>query len=270
MSQKETSPIRALLAGGAAGTSVDVALFPLDTVKTRLQSEAGFLASGGFRGIYNGLAPVVLASAPSAAAFFCAYETTKNVLGSRVPTDYQPLVHITAASAGEVTACVVRVPMEVVKQRRQVQQFNSSLQVVQDILRNERFRGFFRGYFSTVARDLPFSVIQFPVWEVLKKLWSENQGYYVDSWQSSLCGALSGGFAATITTPLDVAKTRIMLAHHSSTLARGNITNALQAIYKHQGVTGLFSGVLVRAASISLGGAIFFGIYEKVLSLLNM
>ena len=32
----------ALAAGGAAGTSVDVALFPLDTVKTRLQSDAGF------------------------------------------------------------------------------------------------------------------------------------------------------------------------------------------------------------------------------------
>jgi len=34
---------------------VDVALFPIDTVKTRLQSERGFWRSGGFRGIYKGL-----------------------------------------------------------------------------------------------------------------------------------------------------------------------------------------------------------------------
>ena len=31
-------------------------------------------------------------------------------------------------------------------------------------------------------------------------------------WQASLCGAVAGGFSAAVTTPLDVAKTRIMLA----------------------------------------------------------
>ena len=39
----KTSWTVALAAGGAAGTAVDVALFPLDTIKTRLQSNAGFL-----------------------------------------------------------------------------------------------------------------------------------------------------------------------------------------------------------------------------------
>ena len=38
----KTSWSVALAAGGAAGTAVDVALFPLDTVKTRLQSDVGF------------------------------------------------------------------------------------------------------------------------------------------------------------------------------------------------------------------------------------
>lgn len=33
-------------AGGAAGFSVDLALYPLDTIKTRLQSPAGFFPSG--------------------------------------------------------------------------------------------------------------------------------------------------------------------------------------------------------------------------------
>ena len=54
-----------LKAGGCAGTSVDVTLFPLDTLKTRLQSAEGFKVSGGFKGIYNGIGPAVLASAPN-------------------------------------------------------------------------------------------------------------------------------------------------------------------------------------------------------------
>ncbi|POR35685.1 Mitochondrial S-adenosylmethionine transporter, partial [Tolypocladium paradoxum] len=45
----------ALLAGALAGTTVDLSLFPLDTLKTRLQSSAGFFPSGGFAGIYRGV-----------------------------------------------------------------------------------------------------------------------------------------------------------------------------------------------------------------------
>lgn len=36
----------------------------LDTIKTRLQSQHGFMASGGFRGIYSGLLTAVIGSAP--------------------------------------------------------------------------------------------------------------------------------------------------------------------------------------------------------------
>lgn len=51
-------------AGGAAGTSVDLLFYPLDTVKTRLQSAQGFFNAGGFRGIYKGVGSVVIGSAP--------------------------------------------------------------------------------------------------------------------------------------------------------------------------------------------------------------
>lgn len=43
---------------------VDVVLFPLDTIKTRLQSQQGFLRAGGFSGIYKGIGPQVISSAP--------------------------------------------------------------------------------------------------------------------------------------------------------------------------------------------------------------
>lgn len=89
-------------------------------------------------------------------------------------------------------ACVIRVPMEVVKQRMQAQMYQSSMQVVQVTLRQEGFRGLYRGYTSTVIREVPFSIIQFPLWELFKKWWSHHQGRLVDSWQSSLCGALAG------------------------------------------------------------------------------
>lgn len=54
-----------LKAGGVAGLVVDIVLFPIDTFKTRLQSEKGFWRSGGFRGIYNGLGPAAVGSVPT-------------------------------------------------------------------------------------------------------------------------------------------------------------------------------------------------------------
>ena len=38
---------RDVAAGGLAGMIVDVTLFPIDTLKTRLQAKGGFWAAGG-------------------------------------------------------------------------------------------------------------------------------------------------------------------------------------------------------------------------------
>ena len=50
----ETSFLTSLVSGGMAGMAVDISLFPLDTIKTRLQSKQGFWAAGGFKNIYSG------------------------------------------------------------------------------------------------------------------------------------------------------------------------------------------------------------------------
>lgn len=255
----------ALLAGGAAGTAVDVILFPLDTIKTRLQSEAGFFRSGGIRGVYSGLLSAALGSAPGAALFFTAYETTKKQFSGHFRNkQFESVGHMTAASLGEVTACLVRVPVEVVKQRTQALNTGSSLASFRLTLQSEGLRGFYRGYTSTVMREIPFSIIQFPLWEFMKSTWSEKSGQPITAWQSSICGAIAGGTSAAITTPLDVVKTRIILAEKGSRVASGNIFYVLKHVAQERGLRGLFSGIVPRVIWISIGGSVFLGVYEKV------
>ncbi|XP_062441410.1 mitochondrial S-adenosylmethionine carrier protein isoform X2 [Rhea pennata] len=288
----------ALAAGGVAGVCVDLILFPLDTVKTRLQSPQGFRKAGGFRGIYAGVPSTAIGSFPNAAAFFITYEYVKSLLHRGSASYLTPVTHMVAASFGEMVACLIRVPSEVIKQRAQVSPSSSTFRILSHTLYHEGIQGLYRGYKSTVLRE---------------DLWSWKQGHVVDSWQSAVCGAFAGGFAAAVTTPLDVAKTRIMLAKAGSTNASGNVLTALSGIWRTQGLSGthafdlhpwhaqhpvaesttvlpedvcitrsetsekasmgatcpcLFAGVVPRMTAISLGGFIFLGTYEKTRQLL--
>lgn len=149
-----------------------------------------------------------------------------------------------AASVSEVVACLVRVPMEVVKQRRQTITDNrmTSWMILKHAYKTEGFRkGLYRGFFSTIIREVPFSVIQFPILEYLKKIYrcKFKKNKPLDSWEVAVCGSIAGGTAAAITTPLDVAKTRIMLANREH-IKSGELTvrYTLKNIYKIEGFKG--------------------------------
>ncbi|MBV94621.1 S-adenosylmethionine mitochondrial carrier protein, partial [Eschrichtius robustus] len=90
------------MAGGVAGVCVDLILFPLDTIKTRLQSPQGFNKAGGFRGVYAGVPSAAIGSFPNAAAFFITYEYVKWFLHTDSSSYLMPVKHMLAASAGEV------------------------------------------------------------------------------------------------------------------------------------------------------------------------
>jgi solute carrier family 25 (mitochondrial S-adenosylmethionine transporter), member 26 len=259
-------------AGGTAGLSVDVALFPIDTVKTRLQSERGFWRSGGFKGIYNGLGPCAAGSIPTAALFFVTYDGLKSYLSQYTESSQAPLVHMVSASFAEVVACIIRVPVEVAKQRRQAFSVKSnitSIGILREAYKTEGIRkGIYRGFKSTIMREIPFSFIQFPLWEYFKANWEVRTNTPLSPVSVSICGAVAGAIAAAITTPLDVAKTRIMLADQNE-LGKRSVFEVMRNIYRDRGIRGLFAGFVPRVMWITIGGAVFFGFYDLTTRMLD-
>lgn len=258
---------KALVAGGMAGVSVDIALFPLDTVKTRMQSSVGFFKSGGFKGVYNGLGSAAAGSFPNAAIFFCTYESSKQLL---VENGASASVSATLAGAlGEISACLVRVPVENVKQKVQAGVHgSSSWHTAKEVLRSEGFQGFYRGYFITVFREIPFSMIQFPIWEGFKDIIRERYGE-VTSWQSAICGSVAGAFSAAVTTPLDVIKTRLMLKKDSVGVEYRGVVDIIKRVATEEGMSTFAAGIAPRTMWIGIGGFVFFGAYEKSKTLLD-
>ncbi|XP_077865524.1 mitochondrial S-adenosylmethionine carrier protein-like [Saccoglossus kowalevskii] len=142
ISEKPPTFSVALTAGAFGGIIESVLLFPLDTLKTRLQSEAGFSKSGGFKRCY------------SVGVFFCVYESVKNKFSGFEHNKYHPLIHAGAGCLAEVIACTVGVPAEVVKQRTQANIQLSGMQILRKTLQKEGVSGLYRGYTSTVLREV--------------------------------------------------------------------------------------------------------------------
>lgn len=240
--------MESLVAGACAGLFVDLSLYPIDTVKTRLQSKEGFLATGGFNNVYKGLSAMAVGSVPGGAAFFFGYDTAKRSFLSLAaplgaPSGIEPTsIAITpsvmacqaaAAVCGECLACCIRVPVEMVKQQMQAGHHATITSVLRNVTNNTatpvvvprdsvaavpsppiRLSGvhhLFRGMPIMLMRELPFSVIQMSLYESLKAEMRASTDHPYASLSLPFCGAFSGGCAAFLTTPLDVLKTRIML-----------------------------------------------------------
>lgn len=254
-----------LLSGAMAGVCVDISMYPIDTIKTRLQSAEGFVKAGGFNGVYRGIGAAAIGSGPGSAFFFTAYEQSKHRLQPILGQD-SAYTHMGAAAIGEVMACLVRVPTENVKQKMQVGLYKTVKEGVSGIMKTQGFKGFYTGYVTTVAREIPFSFIQFPIWERMKREWALQQGAPVAAWQGALCGSISGAFAAAITTPLDVCKTRLMV---DTAGKYSGMMGTMSMIYKEEGWRALFLGIQPRVMWIGIGGFVFFGAYEKTKEVLG-
>ena len=88
----------------------------------------------------------------------------------------------------------------------------SSFSVLRLVLRTQGWRGLYQGFGITTIREIPFTSLQFPLYEFLKRQLSirvARKPLYAH--EAALCGCIAGGVAAALTTPLDVLKTRVML-----------------------------------------------------------
>ncbi|KAH9780857.1 S-adenosylmethionine carrier 1 [Citrus sinensis] len=267
-----TSFAEGVIAGGTAGVVVETALYPIDTIKTRLQAVRG----GGkinFKGLYSGLAGNLAGVLPASALFVGVYEPTKQKLLQIFPENLSAAAHLvreslilsilalTAGAIGGFAASLVRVPTEVVKQRLQTGQYASAPDAVRLIASKEGFKGLYAGYGSFLLRDLPFDAIQFCIYEQLRIGYKAAARRDLNDPENAIIGAFAGAITGAITTPLDVIKTRLMV-QGSANQYKG-IFDCVQTIVREEGPPALLKGIGPRVMWIGIGGSIFFGVLES-------
>ncbi|XP_030587153.1 mitochondrial glutamate carrier 1 [Archocentrus centrarchus] len=157
----------------------------------------------------------------------------------------------------------------------------SATGITLNLLKTRGVAGLYKGAGATLMRDVPFSMIYFPLFANLNALGRESAGGQADVqaqapfWQSFLAGCSAGSVAAVAVTPLDVIKTRLQ------TLQKGagedtyrGILDCTRRIMRREGPSAFLKGATCRALVIAplfgiAQGVYFLGVGETVLGLLG-
>ncbi|XP_063303716.1 mitochondrial glutamate carrier 2 [Pelobates fuscus] len=297
MPEKISLPAK-LINGGIAGLVGVTCVFPIDLAKTRLQNQQGrsfytgmfdclvkTVRSEGFFGMYRGAAVNLTLVTPEKAIKLAANDFFRNKLtqdGKELT-----LVREMLAGCGAGTCqVIVTSPMEMLKIQLQdagrlatqkvvsvdgatavphtsttTSKRPSALQISRELLRTKGISGVYKGLGATLLRDVPFSVIYFPLFANINMLGQTSSHEKAPFYHSFFAGCLAGSVAAVAVTPLDVLKTRIQ------TLKKGlgedvynGIVDCARKIWINEGPSAFMKGAVCRALVI----APLFGIAQVV------
>jgi solute carrier family 25 S-adenosylmethionine transporter 26 len=211
-------------------------------------------------------------------------------------------VHAAASSLAELVSCAILTPAEVIKQNAQMVAHNSPHNATLATL--ARFRqnpaALWRGYAALAGRNLPFTAMQFPLFERLREAWKKRReakgvssGSLVESAGiTAVSAGAAGAVAAVLTTPVDVVKagdasdsSKSSSSSSSSSAKPGAKSTPLvdalgsakqsgaptrplgslgvaRAIVHEQGFKGLWRGGALRGVWTFIGSGLYLGAYE--------
>uniref|UniRef100_A0A8C5QI05 Solute carrier family 25 member 28 n=1 Tax=Leptobrachium leishanense TaxID=445787 RepID=A0A8C5QI05_9ANUR len=273
-----------MLAGAVAGIMEHCLMYPVDCVKTRMQSlhpdpaaryrnvmEAlwKIIRTEGVWRPIRGMNVTATGAGPAHALYFACYEKLKKTLSDVIRPGGNS--HIANGAAGCVATLLhdaAMNPAEVIKQRMQM--YNSPYRKVTDCMRavwrNEGAGAFYRSYTTQLTMNIPFQAIHFMTYEFLQEHLNPHRQYNPTSHMVS--GACAGAVAAAVTTPLDVCKTLLNTQESmalNSLNTSGHITgmaNAFRTVYQVGGVAAYFRGVQARVIYQVPSTAISWSVYE--------
>uniref|UniRef100_A0A8C2PU88 Mitochondrial glutamate carrier 1 n=1 Tax=Cyprinus carpio TaxID=7962 RepID=A0A8C2PU88_CYPCA len=301
MAQQQISLPAKLINGGVAGLVGVTCVFPIDLAKTRLQNQRGSqrvyknmmdcliktVRSEGYFGMYRGAAVNLTLVTPEKAIKLAANDFFRQRL-SRGELKLSVFQEMLAGCGAGMCQVIVTTPMEMLKiqlqdagrlaaQQRKLPVLHtvklgtassvlncskvSAIQIAQELFRTKGIQGLYKGLAATLMRDIPFSVVYFPLFAHINKLGKASEDDNVPFYWSFISGCVAGCTAAVAVSPCDVVKTRLQSLNKSANEETYNgVADCIRKIMRKEGPTAFLKGAGCRALVI----APLFGIAQVV------
>ena len=141
--------------------------------------------------------------------------------------------------------------------------YRSMFDCAKYVYRQEGLAAFYVSYPTTLSMTVPFTALQFLAYESISTSMNPVKKY--DPLTHCLAGAVAGGFAAALTTPMDVIKTMLQ-TRGSAADAELRTVNGFMAgcrlLYQREGARGFFKGMRPRVLTTMPSTAICWSAYE--------
>ncbi|KAF3352201.1 hypothetical protein VdG1_00682 [Verticillium dahliae VDG1] len=249
------SLLQNMAAGAFAGIAEHTVMYPIDAIKTRMQvlnptASTAYngviqgtykMATGeGFLSLWRGMSSVVAGAGPAHAVYFATYEAVKHVMGGN---------------------------QAVIKQRMQIQNsakmYRSMTDCARYVYKSEGLGAFYVSYPTTLSMTVPFTALQFLAYESISTTMNPDKTY--DPTTHCVAGGVAGGFAAALTTPMDVIKTMLQ-TRGTATDPELRTVNGFMAgcrlLLRREGPRGFFKGIGPRVVTTMPSTAICWSAYE--------
>ncbi|EGW04930.1 Cat eye syndrome critical region protein 2 [Cricetulus griseus] len=304
-----------LINGGVAGLVGVTCVFPIDLAKTRLQNQQGkdvykgmtdclmkTARAEGFLGMYRGAAVNLTLVTPEKAIKLAANDFLRQLL-MQDGTQRNLKMEMLAGCGAGICQVVVTCPMEMLKIQLQdagrlavshqgsasaaptsrpystgsasTHRRPSATLIARELLRTQGLWGLYRGLGATLLRDIPFSIIYFPLFANLNQLGVSEVTGKAPFAHSFVAGCAAGSVAAVAVTPLDVLKTRIQtLKKGLGEASYSGVTDCARKLWTQEGAAAFMKGAGCRALVIAplfgiAQGIYFIGIGERILKCLE-
>ncbi|KAK9455660.1 mitochondrial carrier domain-containing protein [Dipodascopsis uninucleata] len=241
----------------------------------------------GYSALWRGLSPTLVMTIPANVIYFVGYDYLRTKVfpiqnGSSSSTMLVPLV---AGGVARTLASTAVSPLEMFRtriqsvassdsrQRTAREAFRLTFDGMRGMVHAEGVGSLWRGLGFTLWRDVPFSAVYWACYEHTRGLIerykrsrdsraSNRAPSYSETFvEAFTAGAASGSFAAFVTTPFDVGKTRRQVLQNKDPKLN-RMSAILLKVANEEGIQGLFRGLGPRVLKVSVSCAIMISFYE--------
>ena len=244
-----------------SSTLSETLTFPIDSLKTKTQinnnkSIVSRIGTTPIKELYKGLKPAVFRHFIYRGIKINLYETLRNK--GHDYTDNLLLVRMFSGfTAGSISQFIAN-PADVLKIQMIHKSESSMIKTIKSTFKSHGFRGFYKGWQPNVLRGGAVNLGELATYDQAKGLIL----YYrpeEDNITYSLSSLCSGFVSSILSTPFDVAKTKMM----SDINKYNSVLECRRDVVKKNGIRGLFNGVGPNWLRMAPWQFVFWNTYES-------